>query len=141
MFKDNLNRILSELKKSKKISQAQIARLIGVSPSNITEWLKGRGVPNADKITKLAEVLGVQVSDLIDEPQPTENTNISNSTFNNSVAINKGSITINGYSKESKDYFDYKYRSEMMRFSPDEIELAVRFIDFIRSSGYELKKK
>ena len=141
MFKDNFNRILSEKNKIKKISQRQLARLVGVAPSSITEWLKGRGIPNADKITKLAEVLGVAVSDLIDEPQPTETTSISNSTFNNSVAVNKGSVTINTHQKEPENFFDHKYRSEMMAFSPGEIELAVKFIEFIRSSGYELKKK
>ena len=91
MFKDNLDRIVKELKKSKKISQAQIARLMGVAPSNITEWVKGRSSPGPETITKLAEVLGVKVTDLIDEPQPTETTTITNS-FNNSF---NSSITIN----------------------------------------------
>lgn len=72
MFKDNLNRILKDIKKSKKISQAQIARLMGVAPSNITEWVKGRSSPGPETITKLAEVLGVAVSDLIDEPPSPE---------------------------------------------------------------------
>ena len=140
MFKDNLNRILKELKKSKKISQAQIARLIGVVPSNITEWVKGRGSPSPETITKLAEVLGVAVSDLIDEP-PSTTTNISNSNFNNSVAVNNGSITINGLPKTLDGFEDYKLRSRLMNLSFDELELAIKFIDFLKSSGYELKKK
>lgn len=136
MFKDNLNRILTELKKIKKISQAQIARELGVTPSNLNDWAKGRSIPNADKITKLAEVLGVQVSDLIDEPQPTENTNISNNTFTNSVAVNNGSITINGYQKKVSE-LDQK----LIALSDEEKKLALMFIDFLHSSGYELKKR
>lgn len=65
MFKDNLTRILNEKKKSEKVSQAQIAREIGVSASNITEWLKGRGSPNPEKLKRLALTLGVSVSELV----------------------------------------------------------------------------
>lgn len=70
MFKDNLARILSEKKKTEKISQAQIARLAGVSPSGFTEWVKGRSSPNPEKIKKLAEVLNVSVEELIGESIP-----------------------------------------------------------------------
>ncbi len=131
MFKDNLTRILSEKNKNKKISQRQLARLVGVAPSSITEWLKGRGIPNADKITKLAEVLGVQVSDLIDEPQPTENTNISNSTFNNSVAINKGSITINGLPNQATKLSDID--TKLLALPEDKKKLVIEFFEFLES--------
>lgn len=131
MFKDNLNRILTELKKIKKISQAQIARELGVTPSNLNDWAKGRSIPNADKITKLAEVLGVQVSDLIDEPQPTENTNISNSTFNNSVAINKGSITINGLLNQATKLSDID--TKLLALPEDKKKLVLDFFEFLES--------
>ncbi len=131
MFKDNLNRILSELKKSKKISQAQIARLIGVSPSNITEWLKGRGVPNADKIKKLAEVLGVAVSDLIDEP-PSGTTTISNNSFNNSVAVNNGSITINDLPHHQQSNLS-ELDSKLLALPEDKKQLVLDFFEFLES--------
>lgn len=67
MFKNNLARILSEKKKLEKISQAQIAREVGVTPSNITEWLKGRGSPGPEKLKILARVLGVSLSELVGE--------------------------------------------------------------------------
>ena len=136
MFIDNLNRIIKELKKSKKISQADIAERIGMSASGFTDWLKGRGSPSPDTITKLAEILGVKVTDLVDEPQPTENTNISNNTFTNSVAVNNGSITINGYQKKVSE-LDQK----LIALSDEEKKLALMFIDFLHSSGYELKKR
>ncbi len=46
--------------------------MVGITPSGFTDWLKGRGSPSPEKITKLAEVLGVAVSDLIDEPPSPE---------------------------------------------------------------------
>lgn len=68
MFKNNLARILSDKKKFERISQAQIAREVGVSPSNITEWVKGRGSPGPEKLKILAEVLGVSLAELVGEP-------------------------------------------------------------------------
>ena len=78
------------------------------------------------------------VSDLIDEP-PTST--ISNNSFNNSVAVNNGSITITGLPKTLDGFEDYKLRSRLMTLSFDELELAIKFIDFLKSSGYEVKKK
>lgn len=130
MFKDNLNRILSEINKNKKISQRQLARLVGVAPSSITEWLKGRGIPNADKITKLAEVLGVQVTDLIDEPPI--NNNISNNTFNNSVAVNNGSVTINGLPHQQTTKIS-ELDSKLLALPEDKKQLIVDFFEFLKS--------
>lgn len=130
MFKDNLARILSELKKSKKISQAQIARFIGVTPSNITEWLKGRSSPSPEKITKLAEVLGVAVSDLIDEP-PSGTTTISNS-FNNSF---NSSITINGQKNKPSEA-----DQEFSKLSEEDKRLALSFLKFIKENNLTRKE-
>lgn len=130
MFKDNFNRILSDKNKIKKISQRQLARLVGVAPSSITEWLKGRGIPNADKITKLAEVLGVAVSDLIDEPSNT--TTISNNNFNNSVAVNNGSITINGLPHHQQSELS-ELDSKLLALPEDKKKLIVDILDFLES--------
>lgn len=130
MFSNNLNRVLSELKKSKKISQAQIARELGVTPSNLNDWAKGRSVPNADKITKLAEVLGVAVSDLIDEP-PSGTTTISNS-FNNSF---NSSITINGQKNKPSEA-----DQEFSKLSEEDKRLALSFLKFIKENNLTYKK-
>lgn len=134
MFKDNLDRILKYIKKSKKISQAQIAEMVGITPSGFTDWLKGRGSPSPEKITKLAEVLGVKVTDLVDEPEATGSSTISNinNSFNNSF---NSSITITNSSekKEAENKFSL--------LSKEDQKLALMFIDFLHSSGYELKKK
>lgn len=136
MFSNNLNRILSELKKSKKISQAQIARQLGVTPSNLNDWAKGRSVPNADKITKLAEVLGVAVSDLIDEPE--EKSFVSNSfnNLNNSVAVNgSGSVIINGLPSQQIPKHS-ETDAQLLALSEDDKKLALDFVKFIHSKKY-----
>ncbi len=133
MFKDNFNRILSEKNKIKKISQRQLARLVGVAPSSITEWLKGRGIPNADKITKLAEVLGVKVTDLVDEPEATGSSTISNinNSFNNSF---NSSITITNSSekKEAENKFSL--------LSKEDRQLALAFVEFVHMKIKEIRR-
>lgn len=133
MFKDNLDRILKYIKKSKKISQAQIARKLGVTPSNLNDWAKGRSVPNADKITKLAEVLGVKVTDLVDEPEATGSSTISNinNSFNNSF---NSSITITNSSekKEAENKFSL--------LSKEDRQLALAFVEFVHMKIKEIRR-
>jgi len=47
-FKDRLSRILSGKKSLEKISQAKIARMIGVSPVSISDWKNGKSEPSID---------------------------------------------------------------------------------------------
>ena len=137
MFIDNLNRIIKELKKSKKISQADIAEKIGMSASGFTDWLKGRGSPSPDTITKLAEVLGVKVTDLIDEPQE-KTGNITNS-FNNlghSVTVNgSGSVIINNSPNQQITKLS-KLDHKLLSLPEDKKKLVIEFFEFL-----EHKKK
>ncbi len=45
----------------KGLKQADLARLVGVTPGRVTQWKKGEGEPGADRYPVLAEVLGVTV--------------------------------------------------------------------------------
>lgn len=138
MFSDNLNRILSELKKNKKISQAQIARQLGVTPSNLNDWAKGRSVPNADKITKLAEVLGVAVSDLIDEPEKQAVNSFNN--LNNSVAINgNGSVIINSLPNQKATTLS-DIDKKLLMLTEKEKQMAYEFIEFIKKFNIKNEK-
>ena len=76
-FKDRLSRILSGKKSLEKISQAEIARRIGVSPVSISDWKNGKSEPSIDMIHRLAEVLSVSVSELVGEDTKIEYVDLS----------------------------------------------------------------
>ena len=47
------------------LNQADVAERIGVSAPSVSGWEKGRARPKHDRMEALAEILGVQVSDLL----------------------------------------------------------------------------
>jgi transcriptional regulator with XRE-family HTH domain len=56
---------LVELRKAANLSQIELAELVGESQTNIAYWERSDKPPRSDVLTKLAEVLGVEVADLL----------------------------------------------------------------------------
>lgn len=46
-------------------SQAQLAREMGVSPVVVSRWATGRHIPDMDSLARLADILGVDLNNLI----------------------------------------------------------------------------
>lgn len=61
---------LKRLRMAKGLSQANIAEHLGVSGPSISGWEKGRARPKEDRLSDLAALLGVPVSQLLVDPQP-----------------------------------------------------------------------
>jgi putative transcriptional regulator len=63
MFSENLK----ALRKEKGFSQEQLATRLSVVRQTISKWEKGISVPDAEMLIQLADVLEVEVSDLLGE--------------------------------------------------------------------------
>lgn len=61
MFNENLKLY----RKEKGLSQEQLALKLNVVRQTISKWEKGLSIPDAELLTKLAEILEVSVSDLL----------------------------------------------------------------------------
>jgi excisionase family DNA binding protein len=61
---------ITELREAKGLARSGLAKLMGVYPSYITDWETGRRKPSKKLLPKLAELLGVDVDELTDEPAP-----------------------------------------------------------------------
>ena len=59
-----MNRI-KELRKSKKLSQEQLAELVFVGQTAVSQWEKGKSFPSAETQGLLADVFGVSVDYLL----------------------------------------------------------------------------
>lgn len=57
---------LKELRKSKGITQEQIAEIVNIEPPNISKIECGMHFPQPEKIEKIANALGVEIKDLFD---------------------------------------------------------------------------
>lgn len=58
---------VDKLLKQRGANQADLARMLGVSPSRITNWIQGTGVPNAYQTLAIARMLGVSMEYLADQ--------------------------------------------------------------------------
>lgn len=53
------------LRKSQKLSQESLGRLIGVAKTRISEWETGKVIPLSSTLKKIADALKCNVNDLI----------------------------------------------------------------------------
>lgn len=49
-----------------KLSQVEIARIVGVSKGSVTNWVSGVSIPDIDVINDLCQILGVSMSDMLE---------------------------------------------------------------------------
>lgn len=60
---------LGELRKQKNVTQAELANRLGVDRSTVACWEIGKSKPTADKLVKVADVLGCTVDELLREKE------------------------------------------------------------------------
>ena len=85
MFSENLK----TLRKQKGISQEELASRLHVVRQTISKWEKNLSVPDADTLIRLAEILGVSVSELLGSKIETENGNVTNDVAEQLSRINE----------------------------------------------------
>lgn len=64
MFQDNLK----TLRKNKGFTQEELAAKLNVVRQTVSKWEKGQSVPDAEMLTRLAEIFEVPVSQLLGSP-------------------------------------------------------------------------
>ena len=85
MFSENLK----TLRKQKGFSQEELASRLLVVRQTISKWEKNLSVPDADTLIRLAEILGVSVSELLGSKIETENGNVTNDVAEQLSRINE----------------------------------------------------
>jgi putative transcriptional regulator len=61
---------IGELIEAAGYKKKYIANLLGISPTQLSNWISGRSYPPIDKAFKLAEILGCKVDDLYEKIDP-----------------------------------------------------------------------
>ncbi|MGI6579905.1 MAG: helix-turn-helix domain-containing protein [Saccharofermentanales bacterium] len=69
LFKMNLNYFL----KLNDLSQADLAEKLGVSTATASDWSNGKKLPRMDKIEEIADLLGIKISDLLENKTNKQN--------------------------------------------------------------------
>lgn len=65
VFGKNLSNILYE----KRVTQRQLSQYMGVSSATTSDWCRGKKMPRIDKLTSIANYLGVKMSDPVEPTQ------------------------------------------------------------------------
>jgi transcriptional regulator with XRE-family HTH domain len=60
-----LGRVIAGLRERKKISQGELAERVGITQPTLSRIERGQGQPDAFTLTKIADVLGVSVGELM----------------------------------------------------------------------------
>ena len=68
IFKKNF----SELLRTSKVKQIDIARYAEVSYQTVSAWVTGRGYPRAEAMEKICQFFGIKKSALTEEPDETQ---------------------------------------------------------------------
>lgn len=61
---------IKELRKSKKMSQSELGKFIGVSQTTVTAWENGRAEPSSSYVAKLATFFNVSTDYLLGRKAP-----------------------------------------------------------------------
>jgi DNA-binding XRE family transcriptional regulator len=61
---------LQQLRTQAGLSQAEVAKRMGVGAPSISSWEKGRARPRRGRMAELAAILGVRAADLLDDAAP-----------------------------------------------------------------------
>lgn len=64
VFANNLKSCLQE----KGVTQKEVAEALGLSQGALSDWMSLRRTPGMDRVQRLAEYFGVEMSDLVEEP-------------------------------------------------------------------------
>ena len=68
--------IIRELRKENGLSQQELAKLCGVHQTAVSQWEKGRTLPDRSSLQLLAKTFGVSVDALLSEETPTDENKI-----------------------------------------------------------------
>ena len=76
MSKKSIGEIISSLRKSKGMTQNELANKMHVTDKAVSKWERNLSCPDVNSISKLAEVLGTTVEELLDAKTEISNNNI-----------------------------------------------------------------
>lgn len=70
---NNFANIIKYLRQKNKMTQQDLANIVGLTPTGISYWESGKAIPNIDTLEKLAHYFNVTVDYLLGKKEMTEN--------------------------------------------------------------------
>ena len=90
---------ISELRKSRSLTQEQLGAELGVSNQAVSKWEKGESMPDIMLLPKLCAILGISIDSLFEMSENTINNNIISDFCRHAEVNGKSSVLINAFSR------------------------------------------
>ena len=65
MDQERIGKFIAELRKEKKITQAELAEKLGITDRAVSKWETGKSMPDVSVMLELCEILGINVNELL----------------------------------------------------------------------------
>ena len=66
MNQENIGKFIASLRKEKKLTQEQLAEILGVNNRSVSRWETGVSMPDVSLFPLIADKLGVSVAELVE---------------------------------------------------------------------------
>lgn len=96
---DNIGKFIKEMRKTRNLTQEELAEKLGVNNRTVSRWENGKNMPDISLYKPLCEVLGISIEELVNG-EITDKNNVSNSV--EKAIINTVSSSKKEKSKMSK---------------------------------------
>ncbi len=63
--KNNMGSFISEMRKARKMTQKELAQALDITDKAVSKWERGLSYPDISLLARLADLLGVTVSELL----------------------------------------------------------------------------
>jgi len=63
---ENIGRILGQLRQDLGLSQAELARRLGITRASVHKWERGDALPTLHHLQEIARIMGVSISSIIE---------------------------------------------------------------------------
>ena len=113
----DLGEKLYELRKTKNLSQENVAEQLNVTRQTISKWETNQSTPDFDKIVPLCELYGITPNELLTGEKPEEK--------NNNIEGEENNIKKNLFSRGKDDDYENMTRNQIKRKSAEVISGSV----------------
>ena len=95
-----IGQTIRDLRKLKKMSQSELAKVVGVSQTTVTAWETGKAEPSSSAISSLADYFDVTTDYLLGRPEKKDDDNVDY------VALDKALDNARSFDGEPMDDHD-----------------------------------
>lgn len=108
MNQEKIGKLITTLRKEKKLTQKELANILGVSDKSVSKWERGVCLPDVSLFKPLCEVLGITLNEFFAGEKIEEQNYKEKADENLLQALENSTFTL----KEKQKYFKEKWQKE-----------------------------